>query len=329
MRERGADAQRQAKRRETATHGTAELATHIVVRGARQHNLKDIDARHPARQDDRLLRPERLRQELAGDGHDLCRGPAAVRRERSSYARQFLGQCRSRRSSTSTGCRRRSASSRRRRPEAALDRRHRHRDLRLPAHPLRPAGPALLPGLRDPDRHADGRRDRREDPGRAGGDEALPDGAGRSRRGEKYETLWDELRGAGLRPRAGRRQVATRSTSRRQSTTAASTRSRWSSTASSCAATPASRLADGRDRARPGQGRDARRPCRGRRGRARAGKSIVHSQHLRLRPLRPQLRAADAAQLLVQQPARLVPGLRGAGRAERRQPGRAAPRSRS
>ena len=50
---------------------------------------------------------------------------------------------------------------------------------------------------------------------------------------------------------------------------------------------------------------------------------------LRLRPLRPQLRAAEPAPLLVQQPARLVPGLRGAGRAARREPGAAASATRS
>ncbi len=47
----------------------------------------------------------------------------------------------------------------------------------------------------------------------------------------------------------------------------------------------------------------------------------------RLRSLRPQLRAAQPAPFLVQQPARLVPGLRGTRHAEGRQPGRAGARS--
>ena len=47
---------------------------------------------------------------------------------------------------------------------------------------------------------------------------------------------------------------------------------------------------------------------------------------LRLRPLRPQFRAAQSAQFLVQQSARLVPDLRGPRRAEGRQPGHADPR---
>ena len=69
--------------------------------------------------------------------------------------------------------------------EPALDGRHRHRDLRLPAHPLRPARPAALPGLRHRRRHADGRRDHRQGAGAARGDEALRDGAGRAARGRR------------------------------------------------------------------------------------------------------------------------------------------------
>ena len=47
----------------------------------------------------------------------------------------------------------------------------------------------------------------------------------------------------------------------------------------------------------------------------------------RLRSLRPQFRTAHAAQFLVQQLARLVPGVRGPGHANRRQPGGPAARS--
>ena len=46
-----------------------------------------------------------------------------------------------------------------------------------------------------------------------------------------------------------------------------------------------------------------------------------YSQHRVVRRLRPELRGAVAAPLLVQQPARLVPGLRGAGHPARGQPG--------
>ena len=75
------------------------------------------------------------------------------------------------------------------------------------------------------------------------------------------------------------------------------------------------------------------------------GKGVVHVAHptttcpsrswpvrdpqpaLRLRQVRPQLRAAHAAQFLVQQLARLVPGVRRTGHADRREPGGAAARS--
>ena len=104
----------------------------------------------------------------------------------SAYARQFLGQMQK----PQGRARQRPVAGHQHRAEddqqePALDRRHRHRDLRLSAHPLRPAGPAVLPGLRDSDRHADGRRDHRQDPGSAGRHEALPDGpAGAARAGE-------------------------------------------------------------------------------------------------------------------------------------------------
>ncbi len=99
--------------------------------------------RNSARPDDRLLRPERLGQKLAGHGHDLCRGPAAVRRkpqllcpavrrpDAEAAARPHRGSV--------AGHRHRAEAHG---PHAALDRRHRDRDLRLPANPVGPAGAA-------------------------------------------------------------------------------------------------------------------------------------------------------------------------------------------
>ena len=69
--------------------------------------------RDPPRSHDRLLRPERLGQELAGDGHDLRRGAAPLRRKPQRLrpaVRRPDAEARS--STTSRGCRRRSPSSR-------------------------------------------------------------------------------------------------------------------------------------------------------------------------------------------------------------------------
>ena len=91
--------------------------------------------------------------------------------------------------------------------EPALHGRHRHRDPRLPAHPLRPAGPAVLPEVQRPDRHADRRRDRREGAAPARGVEGLRDGADRAPRRRDLRGDLGRPAGLGLRPGAGRRPV--------------------------------------------------------------------------------------------------------------------------
>ena len=53
---------------------------HILVKGAREHNLKNIDVAHPARQAGRLHRPVGLGQVVARVRHDLRRGAAPLRR---------------------------------------------------------------------------------------------------------------------------------------------------------------------------------------------------------------------------------------------------------
>ena len=87
-----------------------------------------------------------------------------------------------------------------------------------------------------------------------------------------------------------------------------------------------SRIADAVE-AGPGAGsrRAARRP-RGRPAERAGMEGRSLQPALCLRPLRPQLRAAQSAPFLVQQPARLVPGVRGPGRAARSQPRAADPR---
>ncbi len=59
----------------------ARAAKTIRVQGARQHNLKSIDVEVPRDQITVCCGPSGIGQELAGHGHDLCRRPAALRRK--------------------------------------------------------------------------------------------------------------------------------------------------------------------------------------------------------------------------------------------------------
>ncbi len=52
----------------------------IIIRGAAQHNLQRIDVDVPRDKMSVFCGPSGIGQELAGDGHAVCRGPAAVRR---------------------------------------------------------------------------------------------------------------------------------------------------------------------------------------------------------------------------------------------------------
>ena len=103
--------------------------------------------RPAARQPDRLHRPVRLRQVLARVRHDLRRGPAPLRRVavrlRAPVPRPD-GQARRRlhRGAVAGGLDRPEVDQ----PQPALDRRHDHRGLRLPAPAVRPRRSPALPG---------------------------------------------------------------------------------------------------------------------------------------------------------------------------------------
>ena len=195
----------------------------------------------PAQPEERVVRLPREKMRVfcgpsgSGKSHrwrstrSTPRASGDTSRSLSSYARQFLGQMQKPKVEHVTGL---SPADQHRaeddEQEPALDGRHRHRGLRLPAHPLRPARPAVLPELRTC-------RSARRRPTRSL-TRCCRCPRGRSstswprieRKGqEKYETLWDEIRRAGFVRMRVDGTSRTPSTSRRRSTTAASTRSRW------------------------------------------------------------------------------------------------------
>ena len=111
----------------------------IIIRGAREHNLKNIDLEHPAGHARRHLGPQRLGQVLPGLRHDLRRGPAALRGValllRAAVPRP-AGQARRRlHRGPFAGHLHRAEDDA---PQSALDRRHGDGDLRLPPPSLRP-----------------------------------------------------------------------------------------------------------------------------------------------------------------------------------------------
>ena len=140
--------------------------TDIVIRGAREHNLRDVSLDLPARQADLLHRAS------AGSGKSslafdtlYAEGQRRYVESLSSYARQFLGQMpkpevdRIDGLSPSISIQQKTGG---RNPR--IDRRHDHRDQRLPPRPVRPGRPGALPELRPAGRRADPRADRRADP---------------------------------------------------------------------------------------------------------------------------------------------------------------------
>ena len=161
--------QRQRKRQEPACDAPRRSAKSRIspFKAPQQHNLKNITVELPREQMTVCCGPSGSGKSSLALDTIYRRGPAALHRIavrlRPAVPRpdaEAEGRARQR---PVAGHQHRAEDDQQ---EPALHRRHRHRGLRLPAHPLRPARPALLPRLRDPGRHADVRRDHRQDPWR-------------------------------------------------------------------------------------------------------------------------------------------------------------------
>ena len=199
------------------------MADTLVIRGAREHNLRNVSLELPR---DKLIvftGLSGLGQVVARLRHHLRRGPAPLRRVavglRPPVPRPD-GQARRR-------LHRGPVAGHLDRPEVgvaqpALDGRHHHRGLRLPAPALRPHRRAALPDDGAVDHPPDAPADRRPRP-RAARGHPLP-GAGAGRAGPQ-----GQLRDAARRPGHARASPGPASTA---SCTSSPTRSTWPATSS-------------------------------------------------------------------------------------------------
>ncbi len=151
----------------------------IVIRGAREHNLRNVNLDLPRNQ---LI----VFTGVSGSGKSslafdtlYAEGQRRYVESLSSYARQFLGQLQKpdvdylAGLSPAISIQQKTAGT-----QSALDRRHHHRDSRLPARPVRPHRPGALSAVRPADHRPDARADSRSHPRAAGGHPLPRAGAG-------------------------------------------------------------------------------------------------------------------------------------------------------
>ena len=312
-----------AKTARRATGKPAREATHITVRGARQHNLRDLDLKIPRDQMTVFCGPSGSGKTSLAMDTIYAEGQRRYVESLSSYARQFVGQMQKPQVDHIDGLS----------PAIAIEQRNTGHTPRstvgtvteiydyfriLFARLGQPHCPECdIPiGTQTSDQIVD---------------KLLEEPAGTKlyvmapvevQVGEQYETLWESLRGGGLRARADRRRNAF---ARQDADDRPAAQARGGGGGRPDRRAGRCPLADRRqhrERARAGQGRGARRPS-GRRH-ARAALAGARAQPAPgVREVRPQLRHAQPAQLFVQQLAGLVPGVR---RAWARKSGRIRPR---
>ena len=304
----------------------AKLAQAIVVRGARQHNLKGIDVEIPRDQITVCCGPSGSGKSSLAMDTIYAEGQRRYVESLSSYARQFVGQMQKPKLDHIEGLS----------PAIAIEQKHMGKTPRSTVGTVTEVydylrilmarlGQPHCPSCNVPI-------------GTQSADEVIekilshPEGTRlylmaplAIEVGERYETLWEEIRASGY-ARAARRRPDPFHRRSAHHRSAAQARGRGGGRPRGHSGRRT--VADCRQRGEcpgAGQGRAPRGPPPRRRWRTElAGR---HAQPaFCLRAVRAELRAALAAQLLVQQPLGLVPGLRGPRRADGGQSGSAAER---